>query len=197
MVHWDLKERLASLPHFKNILSSVSSHIIVDIRMMSDLLVKEVNMEMAKNVFSKYYEYLPYNRRHKESVVHVLHSREMGANNTRSGLGGKNRSSANGKRECFYTRSLSAAKFGSMKPHFHTVTNVNRMRNETENRLRPRQFEYHPSDASLMAVGTLNGEVAVLNHETGNVVKHISPYWQVNGILGLCWLKQHPSKVHK
>ncbi|KAK6151186.1 hypothetical protein DH2020_016118 [Rehmannia glutinosa] len=57
----------------------------------------------------------------------------------------------------------------------------------------PRQFEYHPSDSSLMAVGTLDGEVVVLNHETGNIVSCISPYGNMNSILGLCWLKQQPS----
>ncbi|XP_020554554.1 COMPASS-like H3K4 histone methylase component WDR5A isoform X2 [Sesamum indicum] len=66
---------------------------------------------------------------------------------------------------------------------------------EVDKRLRPRQFEYHPSDSCLMAVGTLDGEVVVINHETGNILSCISAYGNTNGILGLCWLKQKPSKL--
>ncbi|XP_051140626.1 protein DWD HYPERSENSITIVE TO UV-B 1-like [Andrographis paniculata] len=138
------------------------------------------NVERAKTVFSKYYEYLPYNRQVKESIVSILYSREAGAR----------------KNQCFYTRSLCAAKVGScVQPIIHPITCENQMASMEEKRLRPRQFEYHPSDSGLMAVGTLDGEVVVLNHETGSILSCISPQWELSGILGLCWLKRQPSKL--
>ncbi|KAL0343525.1 UNVERIFIED_CONTAM: hypothetical protein Sangu_1239900 [Sesamum angustifolium] len=93
-------------------------------------------------------------------------------------------------------RSLCAAKFGcSVKPLLHPITDASQTMKEVDKRLRPRQFEYHPSDSSLMAVGTLDGEVVVFNHETGNILSCISAFGTMNGILGLCWLKQQPSKL--
>ncbi|KAL3646358.1 hypothetical protein CASFOL_011538 [Castilleja foliolosa] len=138
----------------------------------------------TKTVFSKYYEYLPYNRLHNESVLSILRCREMGTN----------------KKPWFYTRSLCASKFESSreKPLVYAITNIV---NETKKdvghkRLRPRQFEYHPSDPSLMAIGTLDGEVVVMNHETGNiVVSCVSSCRNMKSIIGLCWLNQQPSKL--
>lgn len=151
--------------------------------------------DLAKAVVSKYYEYLPYNRLHKESILNVLRSRETG---TSSSAYGRRQfktkwTSCTRKEPCFYTRSLCAAKFdSSSQPILCRITNK---AGEVDKRLRPRQFEYHPSDSSLMAVGTLDGEVVILNHETGNIVSCILPNQNMNSILGLCWLKQHPSKV--
>ncbi|KAG8384308.1 hypothetical protein BUALT_Bualt04G0104800 [Buddleja alternifolia] len=159
-------------------MSPISSYLSPEAR-MEHSSEKEAKTEMAETVFSKYYEYLPYNRLHKESVHSVLSFREKGAKN-----------------QCFFTRSICAAKLGScVQPLVYPITNVNQTTKEVDKRLRPRQFEYHPSDAGLMAVGTLDGEVIVLNHETGNVVSCVSQYGQINGVLGLCWLKQHPSKL--
>ncbi|KAI3451960.1 hypothetical protein Pfo_008625 [Paulownia fortunei] len=159
--------------------------------------VKEADMERAKTVFSKYYEYLPYKRQHKESVLNVLHFRETGISSIYCYKSLKTKwASSTRKNQCFYTRSLCAAKFGSsVQPVLYPITNVSQTTKDTDNRLRPRQFEYHPSDSSLMAVGTLDGEVVVLNHETGNILSCISPYRNMNSILGLCWLKQQPSKL--
>ncbi|KAK6125336.1 hypothetical protein DH2020_040926 [Rehmannia glutinosa] len=126
-------------------------------------------------------------RQHKESVLNVLHSRETQTSSTKL-------ASSTRKSQCFYTRSLCAAKFeSSEQPLVYPITNASQTTKDADKRLRPRQFEYHPSDSSLMAVGTLDGEVVVLNHETGNIVSCISPYGNMNSILGLCWLKQQPS----
>ncbi|CAI9766851.1 unnamed protein product [Fraxinus pennsylvanica] len=118
---------------------------------MDNFPVKAVDREVEKTSFSKYYEYLPYKRQHKESIASILHMREAGISGTQKNKEGK--------------------------------------------RFRPRQFEYHPSNSSLMAVGTLDGEVVLLNPETRNIINHISPKWNSNGILGLCWLKNNPSKL--
>lgn len=162
-----------------------------------DSPVKDEDMERAKTVFSKYYEYLPYKRQHRESVLNVLYSRETGTSSTYCYKPLKTKwVSSSRKDQCFYMRSLCAAKFGSsVRPCVYPITNVSQTTKEVDKRLRPRQFEYHPSDSSLMAVGTLDGEVVVLNHETGNILSCILPSQDINSILGLCWLKQQPSKV--
>lgn len=36
--------------------------------------------------------------------------------------------------------------------------------------LSPRQFEYHPYQDDRLVLGTSNGEVAVVNHETGGIL---------------------------
>ena len=64
---------------------------------------------------------------------------------------------------------------------------------------RPRQFEYHPTRADLLVFGTMEGEVAVANHES-NTVLNVDRWAQGqdheghNSILGLCWLRRHPTK---
>ncbi|KAL7101462.1 hypothetical protein ACP275_08G055400 [Erythranthe tilingii] len=153
--------------------------------------------DSSKTVFSKYYEYLPYNRHRKESVLNLLHFRETGLTNRYNDYSSSKTkwTSYTRKNPCFYTRSLCAAKFGSsiLSP---MMCNVNQTTEEVTNKiLRPRQFEYHPSDSCLMAVGTLDGEAVILNHETGNIVSCILPYRNTSSIIGLCWLKQHPSKL--
>ncbi|KAL8476982.1 hypothetical protein ACS0TY_029328 [Phlomoides rotata] len=165
--------------------------------MMDDFSVNEVDIKRSKTVFSKYYEYLPYKRQNRESVLSVLYSRETGTSSTYSHRPLKTQwSSSTRKNQYFYMRSLCAAKFGSStQPLLYPITNVSESTIEADERLRPRQFEYHPSDSSLMAVGTLDGEVIVLNHETGNVVSCVFPFTSLNSILGLCWLKKQPSKL--
>ncbi|XP_073018747.1 protein DWD HYPERSENSITIVE TO UV-B 1-like [Primulina eburnea] len=170
----------------------------IEIDMTDNLPVKQTSVEITKSLLSKYYEYLPYNRLHKESVVNVLHFRETGTCNMAycQNPARTKPSSSHKRNQYFYTRSLCAAKFvSSVQAHQYPITNVGLATEEIDERLRPRQFEYHPSDPSLMAVGTLDGEVVILNHETGNIIKYISPYQQTSGILGLCWLKKQPSKL--
>jgi len=52
-----------------------------------------------------------------------------------------------------------------------------------------RQLEYHPSHESLMAVGTLDGEVMVVDHQK-NEIQCYSAQCAVDSedsVLGLCW----------
>ncbi|CAI5465242.1 unnamed protein product [Closterium sp. Yama58-4] len=61
--------------------------------------------------------------------------------------------------------------------------------------LRPRQFEYHPTEPHLMVLGTLHGDVVVLNHESDRLVGHVQSVGAPHSILGLCWLNKHPNRL--
>ncbi|KAE8709566.1 Transducin family protein / WD-40 repeat family protein isoform 2 [Hibiscus syriacus] len=164
---------------------------------LDTLPITEKERETSKTIVSDFYEYLPYKHNHKKSVVNILQKREMGA----SGIYGWNSSKLKqpycyGKSQCFFSRSLSAARFGSSTwPFLHPVPSFSHISKGENKRLRPRQFEYHPANSSLMALGTLDGEIVVINHETGNLVGYNSSVGMINSVLGLCWLKKYPSKL--
>ena len=53
----------------------------------------------------------------------------------------------------------------------------------------------YPSDFSLMVFGTMDGEVVVINHESGKIVGHVQSVGANQSILGLCWLNKDPTKL--
>jgi hypothetical protein len=167
------------------------------LEVLDNIPIRKIDRETAKSISSKYYEYLPYTRKLKESVVHVLDKREMGTSGIYFQKPFKPKQLfpyRNGQH--FFSRSLSAAKLGSSAwPLLQPVFNFSHTFKEESKRLRPRQFEYHPSNSSLMAFGTLDGEVVVINHESGKTVSYIPSIGAMNSVLGLSWLKKHPSKV--
>lgn len=168
------------------------------LEVLDNLPILETEKRTAKNVFSSYYEYLPYKWRRKESVVNVLRGREMGADGFYHPRSFKRKDSASRRRNyCFFfPNALSAVKLGSSAwPLIETISQFKCSGNEEGKRLRPRQFEYHPSDSGLMVFGTLDGEIVVINHENGKVVNYGSSVGEDNSIIGLSWLKKYPSKV--
>lgn len=151
------------------------------LQVLDNLSIRETERERANLVFSKYFEQLPYNRQHEESVVSILQKRETRAS------------------QSFFSRSLGAAKVGSsswpsLRPLFSLGSVwVDEMKSSTS--FRPRQLEYHPSNPSLMVFGTIDGEIVVVNHETDKIVSYVPTVGAMNSVLGLCWLKKHPSKL--
>ncbi|KAK4401723.1 hypothetical protein Sango_0913000 [Sesamum angolense] len=122
--------------------------------------------------------------------------REIRANLPCTRASRKNFSSLSRKSQYFYSRSLSAAKMGcSAWPKLHPLSITGSASRDEKRNFRPRQFEYHPSDSSLMVFGTLDGEVVVINHESGKIVSYIPSLGAMNSILGLCWLRKYPSKL--
>jgi hypothetical protein len=167
-----------------------------NLKVLDNLPVRKIDSERAGVTFSQYFEYLPYNRKHKESVVSILHKREI--KDTRSHMLSKNQkpSYSHGNSQYSYTRSLCAAKLGSSAwPLLHSLSVSGCDLGDGSRSFRPRQFEYHPSLSSLMVFGTLDGEVVVVNHENEKVVRYVSSLGAMNSVLGLCWLKKYPSKV--
>ncbi len=62
---------------------------------------------------------------------------------------------------------------------------------------RPRQFEYHPTIPERMVVGTLEGQVVVIDADSNVAVWAPDDGQYVgssNAILGLCWLRTQPAK---
>ncbi|KAI3922369.1 hypothetical protein MKX01_006058 [Papaver californicum] len=165
------------------------------LKVLDNLLIGKKDREMAKIIYSQYYEYLPYNRQCKESFVSLLHKREMGA------VAGHLQKSLHLKEplrmnKYFSSRSICAAKVGSFAwPLLHSVSNICSISGVEVKSFRPRQFEYHPAMSSLMVFGTLDGELVVINHENGKLVGYLPSLGTLNSVLGLCWLRRYPSKL--
>ncbi|QCE08470.1 uncharacterized protein LOC114192413 isoform X1 [Vigna unguiculata] len=169
---------IASLPNLKS---------------LDNMRIRKIDKERATGIFSQYFEYLPYKWKHKESVVSILQKREIKSGQSKV-HSSKNRTSYPSRQsQYFYARSLSAAKLGSSTwPFLHPLSLLGC---ELDKGFHPRQFEYHPSDSSLMVFGTLDGEVVVINHENEHIVSYIPSLGAMNSVLGLCWLKKYPSKL--
>eukprot|EP00268_Persea_americana_P045975 TRINITY_DN4714_c0_g1_i2.p1 TRINITY_DN4714_c0_g1~~TRINITY_DN4714_c0_g1_i2.p1 ORF type:complete len:924 (-),score=163.06 TRINITY_DN4714_c0_g1_i2:262-2976(-) len=167
------------------------------LKVLDNLPVENEDRKVAKMIVSQYYEYLPYNRRYKESIVNILQRREIG---TSTGL---RKSPKMQKMPYFsemsqysFTRSISAAKVGSSAwPSLHRLSKIRSIPKEETKSFRPRQFEYHPCNPSLMVFGTLDGELVIINHESGKLVSFLPSVGAMHSVLGLCWLKKHPSKL--
>ncbi|KAI3769969.1 hypothetical protein L6452_01086 [Arctium lappa] len=161
-----------------------------NLRILDNLPIRKTEKDKAVIIYLENFEYLPYRRTSKESVVSILQNREIKANHTRF--------STSGKSQCSYSRSLGASKVGcAVLPSLHplSITTSNNIPRGDGRKFRPRQFEYHPSNSNLMAIGTLDGEVVVVNHESEKIVRYIPSHGAMNSVLGLCWLKKYPSKL--
>lgn len=167
-----------------------------NLKILDDLPIEKIDRERANDIFTRHFEYLPYNRHNKESLVSMLQKREIRSNLSRTHASREKFSTSSRKSQYFYTRSLSAAKMGSSAwPNLHPLSITGSVLRDERRNFRPRQFEYHPSDSSLMVFGTLDGEVVVINHESEKIVSYIPSLGAMNSVLGLCWLKKYPSKV--
>lgn len=150
-----------------------------NLKILDNQPIRKPDKDRAAIIYSENFEYLPYKRTIKQSVVSILQNREIKAKHS-------------------YSRSLAASKVGcAVLPSLHPLSitsNSNVMRNDGR-KFRPRQFEYHPTNSNLMVIGTLDGEVVVINHESEKIVRYIPSNGAMNSVLGLCWLKKYPSKL--
>lgn len=171
--------------HYREFMISSLSRLEV----LDNMPIGKIDRKLAKEIYSKHFESLPY-KRQPGSVIQILHNRAIAS-------GGLKTSKSKHSSLYSYSRSLCAAKLGASPwPLLHPVSNMMSYISDGQSKsLRPRQFEYHPSDSSRMAFGTLDGEVVVINHENGKMVSYMPPSGTRNSILGLCWLKNYPSKV--
>ncbi|XP_020241112.1 uncharacterized protein LOC109819700 isoform X2 [Asparagus officinalis] len=164
------------------------------LKVLDNLPIKEAEREKANETIKKYYEHIPYNRRFKESVLSILQKREVGTSGASYKYSQSKQPYSRGSSH-LYTRSLAAAKVSSsQRPHFHSISKFKSLIEGIEV-FRPRQFEYHPANPSLMAFGTLNGELVIINHESQKLVGYLPSVRALHSVLGLCWLKKYPSKL--
>ncbi|CAL5366809.1 unnamed protein product [Camellia sinensis] len=137
---------------------------------LDNLPIRKLEREMAKIIFSEYYD----------RIHHQNSSRPMQPVSYR-------------KSQHFYPRSLCAAKLGSSAwPLLNPVSNICHIIKEVKS-IQPRQFEYHPSNSSLLVFRT-DGEIVVINDENERIVGYLPSLGVMNSVLGLCWLKKYPSK---
>ncbi|XP_074295309.1 protein DWD HYPERSENSITIVE TO UV-B 1-like isoform X1 [Silene latifolia] len=176
--------------HYREfILSSLPQLLVLD-----NLPVGTKERKIARVIYSKHFEYLPYKRQQEVSVPRILHHRELASRALPCRIPSVSRKSSVHQRS--FSKSLLAAKLGASPwPQLHRISEISSFKNEESKIFRPRQFEYHPSNSSLMAFGTLDGEVVVINHENQKQVAYMPNFGASTSILGLCWLKKHPSKV--
>lgn len=169
-----------------------------NLKILDNLHIDEFDRERANLIFKQHFEYLPYKRTAKEGIISILQKREVRDKHSCTFSSRKKLPYQSGNTQHCYSRSLSAAKVGSCAwPAVHPLCISGNTQRDERRGFRPRQFEYHPSDASLMVFGTLDGEVVVINHESEKVIGYIPSLGAMNSVLGLCWLKKHPSKVSK
>lgn len=170
--------------------------LLPQLKFLDNLSIRKIDWETASVTFSQNFEYLPFKRKHKESIVSILQRREIKASNSHVRTSKQKPSYTLGTSQCSYTRSLCAAKVGSSAwPFVHTLSISSNDIGDENTFFRPRQFEYHPSIPHLMVFGTLDGEIVVVNHEIEKIVSYIPSFGDMNSVLGLCWLKNYPSKV--
>ncbi|XP_076941365.1 protein DWD HYPERSENSITIVE TO UV-B 1-like [Bidens hawaiensis] len=152
-----------------------------NLKVLDNQPIRKADKDRAAVIYSDNFEYLPYKRTNKENVATILQSREVKGHKSRS----------------YYSRSLGASKVGcAILPSLHPLSiKTSCIPNNDGRKFRPRQFEYHPSNSSLMVIGTLDGEVIVVNHESEKVVRYITSHRCMNSVLGLCWLKKYPNKL--
>ncbi|KAL8205157.1 hypothetical protein R6Q57_008708 [Mikania cordata] len=151
------------------------------LKVLDNQPIRKADKDRAAVIYSDNFEYLPYKRTSKESVVNILQNREI------KGL----------KSHHHYSRSLGASKVGcAVLPSLQPLSVSSSCISSNDGRnLRPRQFEYHPCNSSLMVIGTLDGEVVVVSHESEKIIQYIPSHGTMNSILGLCWLKKYPTKL--
>ncbi|XP_076934884.1 protein DWD HYPERSENSITIVE TO UV-B 1-like [Bidens hawaiensis] len=152
-----------------------------NLKTLDNRSITKPDKDGAAIIYSDNFEYLPYGRTNKQSVATILQNREI-----------KGKKSNN-----YYTRSLGASKVGcAILPSLHPISiTASSVSSNSVRKFRPRQFEYHPANENLMAIGTLDGEVVVVNHESEKIVRYIPSHGAMNSVLGLCWLKKYPTKL--
>ncbi|WOK97827.1 hypothetical protein Cni_G06535 [Canna indica] len=193
-----LKNHISSHPspicfekHYREYMITSLPHL----KVLDNLPIEKLERDKAALIFKRYFESAPYNRQCDDSVVSILQRREISR-------GALTQKSSKVKRPYLresnhsFPRSLSSVKLiSSPQPHLHSVSKFKCSSNEEIKSFRARQFEYHPTDPILMVFGTLDGELIVINHECEKLIGYLPSVGALNSILGLCWLKKHPSKL--
>ncbi|PKI71658.1 uncharacterized protein LOC116203566 isoform X1 [Punica granatum] len=167
-----------------------------NLKVLDNLPIRKIDKEWAARIFAQHFEYLPYRRKAKESIVSILWNREIKSSHSRVTNHNNKTMCSSGSSQHHYMRSLCAAKVGSSCwPSLQPLSCTDCSLGLENLSFRPRQFEYHPSNPSLMVFGTLDGVVVVVNHESGKIVSQIPSLGEMSSVLGLSWLKKHPYKL--
>ncbi|KAH7295969.1 hypothetical protein KP509_26G001600 [Ceratopteris richardii] len=161
---------------------------------LDNIPISEEERENAIAVYAEHFEGSANSPHNKKNMLAALKCRETSSpvidsssSKVKAGMGLAGIS---------FTRSVCALKMSSCAwPSCVPLCKERDSSSQLSRKYRPRQFEYHPSDPSLMVFGTLHGEVVVLNHESDKIVGQVQSNGSSDSILGLCWLNRDPSKL--
>ncbi|EKX41632.1 hypothetical protein GUITHDRAFT_164342 [Guillardia theta CCMP2712] len=133
----------------------------------------------ARKVFLSKFEKFAYNRLRPINCTLLMRMRELGLNSA-----DRRPLSSSLTTDSEAPASLSSPAAAGQPPGAQPSTRM-----IAPSHLRPRQFEYHPTKPEELVIGTVNGEVIVLNHFTGSILGQATAAGPPHSILGLCWLR--------
>jgi len=173
------------------------------LQVINEIEIDEEDRKYAQKVLVKHFQVFAYNDGSNLNVLKNLSRRQLGM---------KNRQVSRDHHSLNYEHETDSSVFTSERKNMYyghsSQLEKNFLSAFTTSRMtvhcsrichvpyRARQFEYHPLVPDLMAVGTVDGEVILLNHEKQNLLGSTRINTRENEtILALCWLPNYPEKL--
>ncbi|GJD11083.1 hypothetical protein Gasu2_52360 [Galdieria sulphuraria] len=174
------------------------------LQVINEMEIDEEDRRYAQKVLLKHFQILAYKDGYNLNILDILSKRQLslksrqvsGDHHLPVSMDEKDRLSCfpnerkqlyNGHSSHFEKCVLSALTTSRTTVHCSRICHVP---------YRARQFEYHPLIPELMAVGTVDGEVLLLNHEKQLLLGCSRINSRENEtILALCWLPNYPEKL--
>jgi len=158
-------------------------HKLPQLRVLDGRPITEAEREFASETFHRNFEEIPYFLPGvKLSTTKLLAAREIGKlPNTGCTPGKWSDYSSNG-----YARYAQSLIYQPERATFEVIT----PRFTHGAAFFPRQFEYHPFLPNKQVIGTVHGDVVIMDTYLNQMLGSISTNHSDYSVLGLCWLKR-------